>query len=206
MQTAMKLDFPADDIVQAARPEERRGADRIITVYRIARISTGSDAGLCRVLNISDSGMMLMSSLAVTPGDPILVSLSETIQVPGKVVWCEGARLGVCFLAPVDAAAILSSLAGARQSGAGRPTRLPTNTVAVAMTPYRTGIVTLRNISQQGMQLSHDGSFTVGLPVKVILRNGLERRGIVRWSNDNVAGLSLLEPISHHELESASKL
>ena len=206
MQTAMKLDFPADDVFPAARPEERRRADRIITVYRIARISTGSDAGLCRVLNISDSGLMLMSSLAVEPGDPILVSLSETIQVSGEVVWCEGARLGVCFLTPIDAAAILSSLALSRQSGAERPTRLPTNTKAVAVTPYRTGAVTLRNISQQGMQLTHDGSFTVGLPVKVILRNGLERRGVVKWSKDKVAGLSLLEPISHHELESASKL
>lgn len=206
MQTATKLDFSDDDLRYAMAPVERRRAARIITVYRIARISTGGDAGLCRVHNISDSGLMVMTSLAADAGESITVSLSETIQLSGEVVWRDGARLGVCFSAPIDAAAVLSSLARARQSGAERPTRLPTNTVAIAMTPYRTGAVHVRNISQKGMQVAHDGSFTVGLPVKIMLRNGLERRGVVRWSRGNVAGLSLLEPIGYRELECASRL
>ena len=188
------------------RPTEMRRGPRTITVYRIGRLSAGSDAGLCRLHDISDHGAMLMTSLAAEVGAAVVLSLTDSVHLPGKVVWTDGVRLGLEFSAAIDAAALLKSLAAGQRAGSERPARLPTNTTAAAVTPYGTRAVTVRNISQHGMQVAHDGSFEVGLPVKVMLENGLERRGIVMWSKDSLAGLRLLEPIGYRELERASAL
>ena len=64
----------------------------------------------------------------------------------------------------------------------------------------------LHDVSQRGMKIGHDGSFFPGMAVKVMMGPGIERRGIVRWSHDNLAGLILTEPFQIYELGSASAL
>ena len=185
--------------------EDRREHTRILTVYRVARLNIDSDAGLCRVQNISNTGMMLVSSLDVAKGDTVMIGLSEQVVLAGEVSWVEGARIGIEFIEPIDAPTMLQSISTATPAE-HRPFRLPTDTVAVAVTPHGTRAVRVLDISQQGMKISHEGGFSPGTQVKVTLSNGLERRGIVRWANENLAGLQLLEPIAFQELESASKL
>jgi hypothetical protein len=61
-------------------------------------------------------------------------------------------------------------------------------------------------MSQHGAGFIHDQHFHPGMQVKLLLENGMERRGVVRWSHDGRAGLALAEPISCAALESASRL
>ena len=185
--------------------EERREHMRILTVFRVARLKIDSDAGLCRVQNISDTGMMLVTGLEVAKGDAVMIGLSEKVILPGEVTWVEGARVGIHFSEVIDAASVLQSIAGAPVSEQ-RPIRISTDTVAVAHTPHGTRKIRVLDISQQGMKISHDAGFTPGIQLKIALPNGLERRGIVRWANANIAGVKLLEPIAFQELESASNL
>ena len=200
-----KLDVEADSPGGPGAGEDRREHTRILTVYRVARLNVDSDAGLCRVQNISNTGMMLVSGLDVAKGDTVMIGLSEQVVLPGEVTWVEGARIGIQFLEEIDAATMLQSIASASPEE-HRPFRLPTNTVAVAVTPHGTRAVRVLDISQQGMKISHEGGFTPGIQVKIALSNGLERRGIVRWANENIAGVQLLEPIAFTDLESASRL
>ena len=197
--------FETLSTLPAGVSEDQREHPRILTVYRVARLNVDSDSGLCRVQNISDTGMMLVTSLSVAQGDSVIIALSDTVVVPGEVAWISGARVGVHFLEEIDAAAVLKSLV-ADVPGDQRPFRLAVDTVAVAVTPTGTKAVRVLDISQQGMKVSHDGGFAIGTQVKIALPNGLERRGIVRWANENLAGLRLLEPIGFHELESASRI
>ena len=185
--------------------EERREHMRILTVFRVARLNIDSDAGLCRVQNISNTGMMLVTGLEVAKGDTVMIGLSEKVILPGEVSWVDGARVGIHFSEEIDAASMLQSIAGAPTSEQ-RPIRLATDTVAVAHTPNGTRRVRVLDISQQGMKISHDAGFTPGIQLKIVLPNGLERRGIIRWANANLAGVQLLEPIAFQELESASRL
>ena len=53
--------------IVAAGRDDRRGNYRVLTVYRVARVSGRSDSGLCRVRNVSDGGMMLVTALALAP-------------------------------------------------------------------------------------------------------------------------------------------
>jgi hypothetical protein len=117
-----------------------------------------------------------------------------------------GGRAGIRFETPIDCAATLEHLAEERRSGAQRPPRLPVDTLGIASSELGVRAVRIVNISQQGMKIVHDGSFSAGLAVTILLANGLQRRGIVRWSNGAVAGVRLLEPIAYQELESASRM
>lgn len=197
---------PEADFDEVLDPLENRGESlRIIKVYRIARLSVDSDSGLSRIHDISNSGMTLVTSLDVSQGDSVVIALSDGIVLAGVVAWVLGARVGIHFIEEIDAATVLRSLAE-KPSPQERPFRLSTNTVGVAVTSGGTKAIRVFDISQQGMKISHDGSLSPGERIKVALANGLERRGIVKWANDDLAGLRLLEPIAFHELETVNRL
>src|SRR3546814_3573115 len=95
------------DTIDAGASYERRGGNRQCTVYRLARIEREGDAGLWRVRNISDHGMMLATTVAVDPGERLQIALSEQTRLTGKVVWTREGRCGVEFDEAVDAVDIL---------------------------------------------------------------------------------------------------
>ncbi|MGZ8345776.1 MAG: PilZ domain-containing protein [Allosphingosinicella sp.] len=185
---------------------DRREGQRFVTVYRIARLNMDSDSGLCRIQNISDTGMMLVTGLAVELGDSVVIALSDSLTIAGEIAWARDARVGIRFIEEIDAAAVLKGLVAKPAGDQQRPFRLSTDTAAVAATPVGTKAVRVVDISQQGMKVGHDGSLVPGIQVTITLSNGLARRGIVRWANEHLAGLRLLEPIGFQDLESAGRL
>ena len=191
----------------AVDPEiDRRHSGRVQTVFRIARVLTSTDEGLARVQNISDHGVRLQLHIPVLPGDMIVVELAEGMRIAGRVVWTLGMECGLELDQAVDSAGLLAELALQAKNATGRPLRLPVAVIAITRSAIGTRVVEVTDISQRGMKLVHDGSFTEGLHVKVCFSSGMERRGVVRWSHDNLAGLILLEPFSTKELGCISKL
>jgi hypothetical protein len=186
--------------------EDRRTSPRIRTLFRVAHLSTDVGDGLCRVQNISDEGMMLVTGLNVIEGDFVVVALSDGVSVSGEVRWTSGTRIGVRFAQAIDSAELLQTLAEQQRGGRQRPPRLAVNTIGLASSEVGLQVVRVLNISQQGMRLAHDGSLRTGLTVKIVLESGIERRGVVRWSDGSMAGLMLLEPLAYQQLESASSL
>ena len=84
--------------------------------------------------------------------------------------------------------------------------RTPLHWRALFPIPPGEQVATLRDVSQSGLKLAHDGRFTAGLPVKVRLSPELERRGVVRWSQTGLAGVVLTEGLSVEELGSMRDL
>jgi hypothetical protein len=185
---------------------ERRGEIRIHTVMRVAMVRRDHDVGLWRVRNISDSGMMLMTQVPVTPGEKLTIGLSESIALEARAVWWDGERCGVSFDRPVDCAAMLEALVAEQKAPRYRPPRLPVATRAIAYCDKGLHTVRLFNLSQRGAGFSHDGCFRAGMAVKLHFDSGEEHRGVVRWSQDGRAGLYLVEPIACARLESAARL
>lgn len=187
--------------------DERREDNRHCTVFRIARIARESDAGLWRVRNISDHGMMLATTVAVSPGEPLQIALSDTITLVGKVVWARDGRCGVEFDAPVDALDILRQLAAERQSGDYRPPRLPVHGRALAVTEDGDHDVEIENLSQNGAGVIHAGGLETGTELLLVLGEDIRRRGIVRWSRSDPqgnwrAGIWFAPPLAPGDLES----
>lgn len=185
---------------------ERRASHRTRTVYRIARVHANDDEGLGRIRDISDEGMKVSLGIPVTLGDTVSVALSDTLTLDGRVVWTNGEECGLKFAAPIDSIDVLHRTAEAIRSGEARAPRLATGLRAVVASERGLRAARISDVSQRGMKVVHDGSFTPGLSVKVTLASGLQRRGVVRWVRDSVAGLMLTEPFSIQDLRSVSAL
>jgi hypothetical protein len=181
---------------------ERRRTPRLRTVFRVARITARGDQGLARVQNISDDGLMITSSLALCLGDIVQVDLSDDCRLTGAVVWRHEKGCGLRLLREIDSAAMLRRLFDERQSGQARPLRLAHSKTVVVASQLGLSVAELRDVSQAGMKIAHDGRFDPGMPLKVLLKPGIERRGVVRWSKDGIAGIGLTEILGIEELGS----
>ncbi|MGL3822990.1 PilZ domain-containing protein [Sphingopyxis sp. R3-92] len=195
-------DFP---VAMLSQPE-RRDQQRLRTVYRVARVTANGDQGLAKVRNLSDGGIMLSLSLPACPGTPIVIELAEGCSLQGTIVWRDGDYCGVKLGDPIDSAKTLKRLYQERYAGDYRPLRLPFGKTVAITCEDGTQFVRLRDISQSGMKIVHSGGFTPGLPIKILLAGELERRGIVRWSRDGVAGIWLTENLSVADLGSLRAL
>lgn len=184
---------------------ERRGARRIHTVLRVARVTRSHDVGLWRMNNISDDGMMLHASLPVAEGEHLSIALSDSITVEGKAVWWDGVHCGVRFQRQIDCAALLGALVAEQKAPRYRPPRLPVRTRAIAYCEQGLHTVRVRNLSHHGAGFEHDGCFHEGMATKLAFETGEEYRGVVRWEKEGKAGLLLVEPIPCVQLESSAR-
>ncbi|MGQ3100588.1 MAG: PilZ domain-containing protein [Sphingopyxis solisilvae] len=182
--------------------QDRRGADRYRTVWRIAKVMRNGDAGLWRVRNMSDRGMMLAADVPISVGEALEIALSDTVVIRGKVVWSEGGRCGVAFDKEVDVAEVLKRLAAEQRATGYRQPRLPVHTVAEVVTDEGSSRIELVDLSQHGAGFVHDGHFEVGKELDLVLAGGVKRRAIVRWSRGERGGLWLTQPLDRADLES----
>lgn len=199
---------PALPVTMLAPAEEadRRADRRYRAVYRIAPVHTDHDYGMARVRNISDGGMAIDIGFPVCLGDRIWLTLADDVVLGGRVVWSRDGECGVGFDAPVDSVRVLRDTAATARAPHARAPRLPIERTAIASSEAGVHAVEVRDVSQRGMTLAHDGQFTPGVRVKVRLGSGVERRGVVRWAHDGLAGLLLTEPFTPQELGAVSAL
>lgn len=182
---------------------DRRGGDRYRTVWRIAKVTRNGDAGLWRVRNMSDRGMMLAADVPITVGEKLEIALSETVTIRGKVVWSDGGRCGVSFDTEVDVADVLKQLAAEQRAMGYRQPRLPVHSQAQIVADDGTACnVELVDLSQHGAGFVHDGHFEVGKELDLVLAGGVRRRAIVRWAREGRGGLWLTQPLDRADLES----
>ena len=201
-------------ILRAIRPEisswhkqpeeaERRASPRFRTIFRVAQVRRATDVGLWRIRNISDEGMMLLTSVRVQVGETLILALSDRVSLAATAVWWDGERCGAVFDEPIDCAALLEALAEDQKAPGHRPLRLPVDRRALAYCDRGLHTVHLYDISQHGAGMTHDGCFQAGMTTKLHFDTGDEYRGVVRWNRDGKAGIFLVEPIPPEKLESA---
>jgi hypothetical protein len=196
-----RLSDPVEE-QESGADADRRGGDRYRTVWRIAKVVRNGDAGLWRVRNISDKGMMLAAEVPIAIGEKLEIALSDTVVLRGEVVWSDGGRCGVSFDKEVDVADVLKQLAAEQRATGYRQPRLPVRTQAEAVTDEGTTSIELVDLSQNGAGFVHDGHLEVGKELDLILAGGVKRRAIVRWSRAGRGGLWLTQPLDRTDLES----
>jgi hypothetical protein len=190
---------------QAPSLIERREAHRIHTVCRLAKVAGLDDEGLCRVCNISDRGMMFKSRSRAKPGERLSISLSNNVTLGAVTVWSDAEHVGVRFTEPVDSTALLCALATEQRSPDYRSLRLAVDGRALAFDEGGVHPVKIRNISRHGVGLEHSNRLRRGTAIKLVFESGVERRGVVRWADQEQAGLFLIEPFSAEEMASARR-
>ena len=181
----------------------RRQHERVFTLFKTVIIDHGKTQAFAIVKNISDRGVCIQYQKPIALGDMMTLQFSDKFKVSGKTVWTNGDQYGIQLNDTIDSDKLLRELAdhGDRYR---RSLRLPFSGPAVSKSSLGTKSVQICDISSNGVKLKHDGSFEEGLAVKVLLGQGIERRGVVRWSKDGIAGIMLLEPLSPHEMNAAT--
>jgi hypothetical protein len=208
MKTSPRITTSAstDHFAAADRPaDQQRHETRLCTVYLFAAASTESDEGFCRVKNISDQGMMAITGLDVAVGEYISITLSDAITLSAEIIWADSGRIGLQFSRPIDSASVLEALTE-KGSRTHRPPRLVIGLVGTAVTEDGIQPIRALDISQTGMKIAYDGSLEPGVRIKVVLENGIEQRGVVKWSKNQVAGLRFLKPIPCEMVDSVAKM
>lgn len=178
-----------------APADERRDNARHLSCCRTVKVTRDDAVSLCRLGNISDDGMMLTCEDPPQAGESLIIELSEDHSVTGRVVWSDDGHCGVQLDRTIDSAEMLRDLAAEQRDAAYRPPRIGVHLLGVAYSELGLHPVRTTDLSQKGMGLSHDGRIRPDLHVLVMLENGVERRGVVRWSHDHRAGLMLTEPL-----------
>src|SRR5260221_6451822 len=175
--------------------------ERAFTVYRVARLRSASHSSVCRVRSLSDSRIELVSCLELSAGDPVAILFPEMVVLAGKITNSAGARLTIELVERIDARATLRLLSAESVVVDHRPARIATSILAVAMTPVGIRPIRVLDVSQRGMKISHDDVLARRNLTQVTLPTGLQRRALVRWATNQMAGLRLLEPFSVEELD-----
>lgn len=194
-------EVPRDEETSAPA-QDRRTGDRYRTVWRIAKVARDGDAGLWRVRNISNRGMMLAADVPIQVGEHLRIALSDSVVVSGKVVWAKEGRCGVAFDAEVDVAETLKQLAAEQRATGYRQPRLPVRKRAKLVVENQTSEIELVNLSQNGAGFVHDGHLPVGKEVELLLTDTIRRKAIIRWAREAHGGLWLTQPLDRADLES----
>ena len=127
-------------VVTPEEDGERRSAHRLHTVFRIARVMRDRAAGLWRVRNISDFGMMMLTRMRPDKGERLSIALSDKVSIDARVVWCREDCCGVQFDEPIDSAALLKGLA-AEQATRGHALRVRAPSPAARLSIELSGLL-----------------------------------------------------------------
>ncbi len=79
------------------RRDERRPTRVTALVHCHGRFQTA------RIVDFSSGGLQLQGCFGVATGDEVVVELLSAHSLHGKVAWSLGSRVGVTFVAPVEA-------------------------------------------------------------------------------------------------------
>lgn len=189
--------FPAHGAAEGVEGSfvERREAYRHRTVYRVVKLTVRGTTSLSQLCNISDEGMMITLDEEIEAGERIEIELSPDHLLSGRAVWVEDGHCGIALDEPIDSEALLHELAEEQRSHRHRAPRLEARLLGVAYSERGMHPVRTINLSQRGIGLTHDGRLEPGLSLLVMLENGIERRGVVRWAQEHSAGIQLIEPL-----------
>lgn len=179
-------------------------APRTVTTLLVGKLrSRGAVEHLCRVRNISMTGMMLETHYPLGYGSWVTVELRSGDRLQGSVVWSSEGRAGVEFAQPIEVDYILAQAKAGLDRFCGPAPRAPRFDVEceARISVFGRYIdVTLENISQSGARIvlpkppREDTEVILSVP-------GLPtRRCTTRWSREDKAGLIFLEPISYNDL------
>lgn len=197
------MDNPAaSDASDPASRVER--APRTVTTLLVGKlIAKGHAEHLCRVRNISATGMMIDTYQPLGFGTWVAVELRSGDRLQGSVVWSGTGRAGVEFAAPIDVDYILAEAKSPTVDINGNTPRAPRFEVQTAgrISSYGRQIdVIVENVSQTGAQIRMPRPPRKDSEVILTIPGLPQRRGTTRWATDETAGLAFHDLISYQEL------
>jgi hypothetical protein len=181
-------------------------APRTMTTLMVGKlVRAGAGEQLCRVRNISASGMMLETPFPIREGDRIAVELRCGQLLEGTVKWTSAGRAGVQFLTPIDVEEVLANARGSSPAArlrraVPRAPRFVIATTARLVCNSVSFTVLVENISQSGARLRLSNQPALDRVMTLVIPGLKPRACSVRWSEGEAAGVAFIEMIPYAEL------
>jgi len=179
------------------KPDNRVG-QRVMTVFKAARIGgpTADDLGLIR--NISTEGLMVETRLTLAIDEPVVIEIQSGKPMQGRVRWTKNGMTGIQLSSAIDIAEAL------RTSGPGevfdriRPPRFDRAVEATLQYESRHWTAMTRNISLSGAQIVTERALLLPRNAHASLRvEGLGTLGgELRWRQGNNIGIRFEQPLA----------
>jgi hypothetical protein len=178
-------------------------APRTVTTLLVGKLLfDGSGEQLCRVRNLSATGMLIETQRALGYGNWIAVELRCGQRLQGTVAWSSSGRAGVQFAAPIEVDQVLAVArsASAARVVAPRAPRFAANLAARLINEGHPIDVTVENISQSGARVQLDEQRELDRSVTLTIPGLQPRRCTVRWSKGQTVGLAFMDMVPYDEL------
>lgn len=170
-------------------PPERRGHERHVKILRVGVLVIDGRRELCLIRNISAGGLMAHVYSALKPDQRVTVELKTHEPIAGRVAWVRDANVGVAFETSADIEALLANPANLDNGWRARSPRIEVNRAAIVRVDGVASSARIRDISQSGVKLETRAALTVNGDV-VVIPDGLDPiAGVVRWRDDERAGI-----------------
>jgi hypothetical protein len=173
-------------------------APRKMTLLITGKLIQQKRESLCRVRNISATGMMIETRALIVVNQMVRVAMRFGGEIAARVAWTRDGLAGLAFQTPIDVEATL-----APQPAQGRLSRVRAPR-GPRLAAHRTIEIVARGVPHQVRLLDiSQGGACLQLPFRptpderlIMLVPGLPpKSGAVRWLKDAVAGLGFYEPL-----------
>jgi hypothetical protein len=189
--------FPSEGPDDAATARARRH----LTASEIALMQIGKDDDLCRIRNISTTGLMAQVYRPVSVGEEVSVALKSGQSVQGKVIWANEhvpdlasrsvRQIGVRFDELLDIEPFLSSHFVTQTGALQRWPRLATECpLKLVLDGGRQIIGRLCDISQGGAKFQTPQGTGGQIRGSLMLRGLPTLKGTMRWSDGVRVGMA----------------
>jgi len=163
-------------------------------------LTVGSIRQVCSIRKISAGGAIVHVDGAIGPGERLDLELMTGEQLGGTVAWQRGAEVGLRFDSAIDVFAVIAQDIVSQPGERRRMPRVELVVQGLLETEAGTEVVTTRDISQGGAKI--DVPFALAQDARVLISlDGLPPlQGVVRWSEEHVAGIAFLPELRWQEL------
>jgi hypothetical protein len=187
--------FPRGDALSpppGARTPRIERAPRTTRVMLVARLVTEQSDQLCRVMNISEGGLMMHSAAQLRSGERVRLELRNGRSLEGAVIWVDRPAAGVQFDAPVNLEQVLAPNMAAAEQVARAP-RMAADCMVLVRCDGRTLPASLLDLSQSGTRIRSAEPLCEGDQLTLAIPGLPTVRGAVRWVRGDQAGIAFFD-------------
>lgn len=176
-----------------------RRETRLMTILLVARLEAAGIDHVCRVRNLSQTGMMIECSTVLAEDDRVRVELRNLQAVDARVAWARDGRAGLQLDGPIVIDAVLGTVPDTSAIIARTP-RIAANCPTVLWHLGTLSASVLCDLSQSGCRILIASPLPRDSEVRITIPGLSPRRARMRWSNGESVGFAFLEMLSFAEV------
>ena len=170
---------------------DHRNAQRVMTVFKAARIGCARGDDLVLIRNISTEGVMVETQLTLQVDEVVLIEIQSGNPIHGRVRWSKDGMTGIQLDRPIEITEALRTSSAADVVDRIRPPRFDRILDATLECNGRNWPASTRNISLSGAQIVPQQALLLPKNAHAILSiEGLGALGgVLRWQRAGSVGM-----------------